>query len=44
MCKTAVNLTLAMSAVGVEKPQMSERKEVEVLPIGAGMMSAILGA
>ena len=44
MCKTAVNLTLAMSAIGMEKPQMSERKDVDVLLIGAGVMSATLGA
>ncbi|HAK34202.1 MAG TPA: malate dehydrogenase (quinone) [Pantoea sp.] len=44
MSKTAVNLTLASSAVGMEKPQMSERKDVDVLLIGAGVMSATLGA
>jgi len=44
MSKTAVNLTLATSAVGMEKPQMSERKDVDVLLIGAGVMSATLGA
>ena len=44
MSKTAVNLTLATSAVGTGKPQMSERKDVDVLLIGAGVMSATLGA
>nr|MBA2817311.1 malate:quinone oxidoreductase [Candidatus Pantoea persica] len=44
MCNTVVNLTLAMSAIGTEKPQMSERNDVDVLLIGAGVMSATLGA
>lgn len=43
MCKSAVNLTLAMSAVGMVKANVQERKEVDVLLIGAGVMSATLG-
>lgn len=43
MCKTAFNLALAMSATSMEKKQMPERKDVDVLLIGAGVMSATLG-
>lgn len=43
MCKSAVNLALAMSAIGMDKAIVQERKEVDVLLIGAGVMSATLG-
>lgn len=44
MCKSAVNLALAMSATGKDTTPAQERKDVDVLLIGAGVMSATLGA
>ena len=44
MCKSAVNLALAMSAIGKDTTITQERKDVDVLLIGAGVMSATLGA
>jgi malate dehydrogenase (quinone) len=43
MCNSAVNLALAMSAIGKDTTTQ-ERKDVDVLLIGAGVMSATLGA
>lgn len=42
MCKTAVNLMPGMSATGSEHPPLADRKDVDVLLIGAGVMSATL--
>ena len=42
MSTTAVNLALA--AAGMDSANLQERKDVDVLLIGAGVMSATLGA
>lgn len=45
MCNSAVNLALAMSAMAKDTTTTAqERKDVDVLLIGAGVMSATLGA
>jgi len=46
MCNSAVNLALAMSAMAKDTTNATaqERKDVDVLLIGAGVMSATLGA
>ena len=44
MCNSAVNLALAMSAMAKDTTTAQERKDVDVLLIGAGVMSATLGA
>ncbi len=43
MCKSAVNLALTMSVSGKDTTGAQERKDVDVLLIGAGVMSATLG-
>ena len=43
MCKSAVNLALMMSVSGKDTTRAQERKDVDVLLIGAGVMSATLG-
>jgi len=45
MCNSAINLALAMSAMAKDTTTTAqERKDVDVLLIGAGVMSATLGA
>ncbi len=43
MCKSTMNLSLAMSAVATAEQKVQQRKDVDVLLIGAGVMSATLG-
>ncbi|SQK77265.1 Malate:quinone oxidoreductase [Tatumella ptyseos] len=43
MCRSTMNLSLAMSSIATTEQKVQQGKDVDVLLIGAGVMSATLG-